>query len=97
MAQSGMPMPKPAFQTPFLYKWVRHPMQLGVIMALFSTPQMTAGDLLFVVSMTCYTFVGLYFEERSLVRRFGDRYRQYQSDVPMLLPRVRVGRPRRAV
>lgn len=83
------PMPKPEFKTPLLYRFVRHPMQLGVIILLFSTPHMTVGHLLFAGAMTAYIFVGLHFEERALVRQFGNRYRAYQSEVPLLFPRVR--------
>ncbi|MEM1129304.1 MAG: isoprenylcysteine carboxylmethyltransferase family protein [Pseudomonadota bacterium] len=84
-------MPQPEFKTPALYRVVRHPMQLGILILLFSTPHMTAGHLLFAGSMTLYMFVGLYFEERALLRTFGARYAAYQASVPMLLP----GLPRR--
>lgn len=77
---------QPKFRTPSLYKIVRHPMQLGMAVALFATPHMTAGHLLFAGSMTVYIVIGLYFEERALRRAFGDRYRDYQSQVPMLFP-----------
>ena len=79
-------MPEPEFRTPALYRIVRHPMQLGVIILVFATPHMTFGHLLFAGSMTAYIFVGLYFEERALVRTFGERYRTYQRTVPMLFP-----------
>ncbi|MEM9999918.1 MAG: isoprenylcysteine carboxylmethyltransferase family protein [Pseudomonadota bacterium] len=82
----GRAMPAPIFKTPALYRFVRHPMQLGVIVLLFATPQMTFGHLLLAASMTAYIFVGLYFEERALVRQFGDRYRLYQAQVPLLFP-----------
>jgi len=84
----GQQMPEPVFKTPVLYRVVRHPMQLGIIILLFSTPLMTAGHMLFAASMTAYIFVGLYFEERALVRQFGDRYLAYKSQVPMLFPRL---------
>ncbi|MDX8346953.1 NnrU family protein [Cognatiyoonia sp. IB215446] len=83
------PMPQPEFRTPALYKIVRHPMQLGVIVLLFATPHMTWGHLLFAGAMTAYIFVGLYFEERALLRTFGDRYATYQRNVPMLFPMLK--------
>lgn len=82
----GSEMPAPEFRTPALYRIVRHPMQLGVVILLFSTPQMTVGHMLFASAMTAYVFVGLYFEERALVRMFGARYVAYQRSVPMLVP-----------
>jgi protein-S-isoprenylcysteine O-methyltransferase Ste14 len=76
----------PNFRTPFLYKIVRHPMQLGVTMAFWATPQMTVGRLLFATGMTTYILIGLYYEERDLVRNFGDTYRVYRQKTPKLLP-----------
>jgi protein-S-isoprenylcysteine O-methyltransferase Ste14 len=94
--QGKEPTP-PNFRTPFLYKIVRHPMQLGVTIAFWATPHMTVGHLLFAVGMTAYILIGLYFEERDLVRRFGDTYRAYQRRTPKLIPvprfqRVKEGR-----
>ncbi len=87
-ANWSKPMPKPQFRTPALYRFVRHPMQLGVILVLFGTPHMTTGHALFAGLMTLYVMIGLWFEERSLVREFGDTYRAYQNMVPMLIPRL---------
>lgn len=77
---------EPHFQTPLLYKIVRHPMMVGVVIAIFATPEMTIGHLLFAVGMTMYILIGVVFEERDLVRAFGNRYRKYQSEVPKLIP-----------
>ena len=33
--------------------------------------------------------VGIRFEERSLLESFGDDYRRYQQQVPMLIPSLR--------
>jgi protein-S-isoprenylcysteine O-methyltransferase Ste14 len=79
--------PKPvAFKLPWLYRIVRHPMQLGVLIAFWAAPQMTLGRLVFALGMTAYILIGLYFEERDLVRRFGNSYRAYQQQTPRLLP-----------
>jgi protein-S-isoprenylcysteine O-methyltransferase Ste14 len=82
----GTEMPVPEFRTPALYRIVRHPMQLGIVILLFSTPHMTVGHMLFASAMTAYVFIGLYFEERALRRTFGERYAAYQQSVPMLIP-----------
>jgi protein-S-isoprenylcysteine O-methyltransferase Ste14 len=74
------------FRTPFLYKIVRHPMQLGVTIAFWATPHMTLGHLIFAVGMTIYIFIGLYFEERDLVGRFSENYQAYQRSTPKLIP-----------
>lgn len=80
------PSRKAEFRTPLLYRVVRHPLQLGVIVMLFATPQMSAGHLLLAVVMCAYSIIGLKFEERALLREFGERYAAYRMQVPMLLP-----------
>ncbi|MCR9086185.1 MAG: hypothetical protein NXH97_05510 [Rhodobacteraceae bacterium] len=85
----GLAMIEPQFRTPSLYRIVRHPMQLGIVILLFATPHMTLGHLLFAGSMTGYIFAGLYFEERALLSKFGPRYLAYQQSVPKLFPNPR--------
>lgn len=77
----------PAFQIRGLYKYVRHPLNLGFLIAFWATPEMTVGHLVFALATTGYIFVAMVLEERDLVARFGDRYRTYQDRVPRIVPR----------
>jgi protein-S-isoprenylcysteine O-methyltransferase Ste14 len=81
---TGHAMPDPRFRTPLYYKFVRHPIYLGFIIAFWAAPVMTAGHLLFAAVV--YIFVGILLEERDLVDLFGDDYRRYKARVSMLVP-----------
>ena len=98
VALRGADEPGQSFKTPLLYKIVRHPLMLGLVLAYWATPEMTAGHLLFAIVNTAYILVGLQFEEQDLIAQFGATYQQYRRRVPMLLPRIfgrsRAGAPR---
>jgi protein-S-isoprenylcysteine O-methyltransferase Ste14 len=56
---------------------------------------MSVGHLLFAIATTGYILVGIFFEERDLIAHFGDRYRKYQQEVGMLVPKLRFGGTRK--
>lgn len=82
----GKPSSEPRFRTPLLYRYVRHPIYLGVMLAIWSTPTMTIGHLLFSVAITAYTLMAIQLEENDLVEQFGDQYLRYRQQAAMLVP-----------
>ena len=80
--------PDTSFKTPLLYKWVRHPMYAGFLMAFWATPHMTVGRLVFAVTCTLYIVIGSRLEEKDLLVLFGDPYRRYQQRIGRLIPFV---------
>jgi protein-S-isoprenylcysteine O-methyltransferase Ste14 len=82
----GQPVPTPRFRTPLFYKFVRHPLYLGFIIAFWATPTMTVGHLLFAAVTTAYILLGATLEERDLIGAFGNEYRDYRKRVAMLIP-----------
>ncbi|MFT4518328.1 MAG: protein-S-isoprenylcysteine O-methyltransferase Ste14 [Halioglobus sp.] len=80
------------FKTPFFYRFVRHPIQTGVVIAMLATPDMTVTRLVLAVGMLIYIAIGLRYEERDLLEMFGDTYRDYKRRVPAVVPFIGGGK-----
>ena len=76
------------FATPAPYRFVRHPLYLGFLLAFWAAPTMTITHLTFALVTTAYIVVASQFEERDLMHEHGAAYQAYRHRVPMLVPRL---------
>lgn len=74
------------FGTPLFYRYVRHPLYLGWLIAFWATPTMTGAHLLFAVLTSAYILTAIRWEEHDLVIVHGSKYQDYQKRVPKLIP-----------
>lgn len=72
-----------------LYKYVRHPLYTAGLLVLWLSPSMTINSLVFTIGATIYILIGAYYEEKKLVREFGQTYLDYKSRTPMLIPFIK--------
>jgi protein-S-isoprenylcysteine O-methyltransferase Ste14 len=67
---------------------IRHPMYLCLIIYLWcQTFRMV--DIIVNVILTVYVIIGTILEEKKLILEFGDYYKKYQQEVPMLIPFIK--------
>lgn len=73
------------------YRHMRHPLYTFGLFFLWLSPSVTVNSFILYISLTIYIIVGAYFEERKLLREYGQEYADYQSATPMLIPAIRPG------
>lgn len=70
-----------------LYRYVRHPLYTASLVILWLTPEMTVNRLVLWIIFSLYFIIGAYFEEKKLLREFGQQYADYKAKTPMLIPK----------
>jgi protein-S-isoprenylcysteine O-methyltransferase Ste14 len=80
------------------YRVMRHPLYTFGLLILWLSPDVSINSFIVYISLTVYIFVGTYFEERKLLREFGQEYADYKSVTPMIVPGLsKTGAERRAL
>jgi protein-S-isoprenylcysteine O-methyltransferase Ste14 len=68
------------------YRFSRHPVYFFSITFLLFRPVMDLFYLTFFVCTVIYFYIGSYYEEKKLVRQFGEVYENYKKEVPRIFP-----------
>lgn len=75
-------------QTKGIQSKVRHPLYTGTILIFLGyfifNPQFS--NLIMLMTMLIYLPIGIYLEERKLLKEFGEEYLQYKHSTPALFP-----------
>ncbi len=86
--KSGTGNLSPVLETTGLHAFVRHPLYFGTFIfgigLFFLFPSL--ANLIAVLFIIVYTVIGIRWEEKKLISRFGDRYLGYKQKVPMIIP-----------
>ncbi|MEP6790329.1 MAG: hypothetical protein ABI907_03095 [Ramlibacter sp.] len=85
-ALRGRVTPPVSFQERWMYRFDRHPIMTGILIGMWVAPTMTLDHLLFAAGASVYVWIGVFFEERSLQRQWGDRYEEYCQRVGTIVP-----------
>jgi methanethiol S-methyltransferase len=81
-----------ALVTRGLYRMVRHPLYTFSLLFIWLTSTVSQNSLTVYIGSTLYILIGAYFEERKLLRDFGEAYANYKKSTPMLIPGLVFGK-----
>ena len=88
---SGLTNQQPVLVTEGPHRYIRHPLYAGTFLFIISLLILmpTLANLISVIVIISYTLIAIRFEEKKLVEQFGDVYKDYQQNVPMIIPRIK--------
>lgn len=75
-----------------MYRHVRNPMIIGVLIVLFGESTAILSLNIFIWTLIFFIINNIYFvllEEPLLKKKFGEEYREYKKNVPRWIPRLR--------
>ena len=81
--------PSPHLMIAGIHRYIRHPLYLGTFLFIWGLWLLLPALSLLIADLviTGYTLYAIQLEEKKLIAEFGDKYRQYQEQVPKLIPR----------
>lgn len=82
---------KPTVIKKSVFNIVRHPIYLSEIVLYLGLLMLSislAATFIWVIAIAFLHYISRY-EEKALLGRFGEEYRQYMKEVPMWIPRIR--------
>lgn len=85
-AWKGTTLPDPGMQRKGPFAHIRHPLTTFLIVAIWSHHTLTGGRLEWNLLFMAYSLIGVIFEERDLINKFGEPYRRYCREVPAFIP-----------
>ncbi|MGM0579436.1 MAG: methyltransferase family protein [Bacteroidota bacterium] len=79
---------EPELITHGIYARMRHPLYTALILGLvgFVIFNPTYTHLVHAICIMIYLFIGIHYEEKRLIARFGEEYMKYKEQTPMLFP-----------
>jgi protein-S-isoprenylcysteine O-methyltransferase Ste14 len=88
---TSMPRPDATLVTSGPYRWIRHPMYTFGVLWYVSIALLTANWYLAASAVAAFVLLGLRsrIEERRLIEKFGDDYRQYKLVTGRFIPKWR--------
>gem|GEM_PF-140962 len=82
------PTPAVELKVDGIHRYIRHPLYSGTILFVwrlfFIFPFL--NNLIAVILLMLYVLIGISFEEKKLIKEFGEKYHEYIFNVPKLLP-----------
>lgn len=88
MHYRNLPRPPLEFTQRAMYRITRHPIQTGILIGIWATPEMLATQLVLSIGFTVYIFIGLWFEEKDLLKEIGEPYEQYRNETGAVFPKL---------
>jgi protein-S-isoprenylcysteine O-methyltransferase Ste14 len=84
-----MPRTNATLVTSGPYRWMRHPMYTAALVLVIATTFLTASAIVGIGGVVMFALLAARsrIEERRLVEKFGDAYRDYQKRTGRFLPR----------